>query len=83
MPSACSRAGTTSLVTIPDSFASDSVGDVTAIVTTVICAGSNVRTVGAGRSCGSADFAVWIRSCTSVRSVVWFESSVKVAEIEP
>ena len=70
MPSACSSAGTTWLVTMPESCANVKFGELTESVTTVIWAGSNVRTVGAGRSCGSADLAVWIRSCTSVRSVV-------------
>ena len=78
-PGTCSSAGTILLVTIAERSARLSECEVTESVTIVACAGSNVRTVGAGRSDGSAARAVCTRSCTSVRSVVWFESSVNVA----
>ncbi len=81
-PGTCSIAGTMLLVTIADSWARFSEGDVAERVTIVAWAGSNVRTDGAGRSAGNAARAVWMRSWTSVRSVVWFESRVKVAEID-
>lgn len=82
MPSTCSSAGTMLLVTIAERRATLSELDVSESVTTTACAGSKVRTDGAGRSTGSALLADWMRSCTDVRSVVWFESSVNVAEIE-
>jgi len=70
MPSTCSSRRHDLVRHDTESAARFSERDVTASVTTVNCAGSKVRTVGAGRSCGSADLAVWMRSCTSVRSVV-------------
>ena len=76
-PGTCSSAGTMLLVTIAERPAIPSERDVTDSVMMTACAGSNVRTVGAGRSEGSAARAVCTRSCTSVRSVVLFESSVK------
>jgi len=58
IPYTCSSAGMISLVTTPESCGRLSEREVTASVTTVICAGSKVRTVGAGRSCGKAALAV-------------------------
>ena len=68
-------------VTIAERAAIVSECDVTESVKMFACAGSNVRTLGAGKSEGNAARAVWMRSWISVRSVVWFESSVNVALI--
>ena len=76
-PVTCSSAGTIVFVTIAERSAMLSDCEVTESVVIVACAGSNVRTVGAGKSEGSAARAVCTRSWTSVRSVVLFESSVK------
>ena len=70
MPGTCSSAGMMLLVTIAERSAWLSDFEVTESVTTIACAGSKVRTDGAGRSEGSAAEADCTRSCTSVRSVV-------------
>src|SRR5580704_793667 len=81
MPSTCSSSGTMSLVTIAESAPGASELELTPSVTTVASAGSNVPTVGTGKSVGSFACAKSRRCCTATKSVVLFEVSEKTAEI--